>query len=301
MANGRRDAVTQGQRSLTPSRAVEPALRSRVNSGIRIGQHPPLKFLRLLDELREVIDSVGSPCWAYGTTASALLGFDGFHLAKPFHLVVPINRAPHRVDHIVHRMRTYNQLDLGSVHGIPSLSATRTLIELARTEATKRLTTALDSAVRDGLTTDDFLHRRMMELRRRGRPGLDKLLAVMAGAELSKGGHSWLERSFLDLLGELGLPRPITQQVVATRRQKLVRVDCRFPGTNVIVELLGYAFHRTPMQMQNDAERLNRLQLDGFTAMQFTYHDVVTTSPVMVATLHEALPPAPTRPFGPDS
>ena len=58
---------------------------------------------------------------------------------------------------------------------------------------------------------------------------------------------------------------------------------------------------RTPMQMQNDAERLNRLQLDGFTAMQFTYHDVVTTSPVMVATLHEALPPAPTRPFGPDS
>lgn len=51
----------------------------------------------------------------------------------------------------------------------------------------------------------------MMEPRRRGRSGLDKLLAVMAGAELSKGGHSWLERSFLDLLGELG-PRPITSR-----------------------------------------------------------------------------------------
>ena len=271
-------------------RSAEPALRSRVNSGIRIGHSPPLKFLRLLDELSAVIESIKAPCWAYGNTAAALLGFDGFELAKPFHLVVPVNRAPHRVDHIVHRMKTYNLLDLDTVYGMPCLSATRTLIEIARRETPKRLTAALDSAVRDGLTTDDFLHRRMSELRARGRPGIDTLLAVMAGAELSKGGHSWLERTFLELLGELGLPRPITQQVVAVRRRKLVRVDCRFPGTNVIVELLGYEHHRTPMQMQNDTERLNRLQLDGFAAMQFTYQDVVTRSPVMIATLHEALP-----------
>lgn len=290
MATRRRNAAAEGQRSLMPLAAAEPALRSRDKSGLRIGHHPPLKLLRLLDELRAVITSIGPPCWAYGTTASALLGFDGFELSKPFHLVVPLHRAPHRFDLVVHRMKTYNKLDLDTVHEIPRLSATRALIEIARTETAKRLTAALDSAVRDGLTTDDFLHRRMMELRKRGRPGVDKLLAVMAGAELSKGGHSWLERRFLELIAELGLPRPITQQVVATRRSKLIRVDCRFPDTNVIVELLGYEHHRTPMQMQDDSERLNRLQLDGFVAMQFTYSDVVSRSPLMVETLHEMLP-----------
>ncbi len=289
MTTRRRDAADKGQRPF--SSPTEPALRSRDKSGLRIGQNSPLQYLRLLEELWDVIQSIGPPCWAYGATAAALKGFDGYELSTPFQLVVPYNRAPHRVDVVVHRMKTFNKLDVDSVHGIPCLSATRTLIEIARTESPKRLTAALDSAIRDGLTTEDFLHRRMMELRTRGRPGLDKLLRVMAGAELARGGHSWLERTFLELLGELGLPRPVTQQVMAQRQHKIIRVDCRFPDTNVIVELLGYEHHRTTMQMENDAERLNRLQLNGFAAMQFTYRHVVSRAAVMVDTLYELLPP----------
>ena len=289
MTSRRRDAADKGQRPLLLP--TEPALRSRAKSGLRIGQNSPLQYLRLLEELWDVIESIGPPCWAYGVTAAALKGFDDFELTQPFQLAVPYSRAPHRVDHVVHRMKSFNKLDVDNVYGIACLSATRTLIELARTETPKRLTTALDSAIRDGLTTEDFLHRRMMELRIRGRPGLDKLLQVMAGAELSRGGQSWLERTFLELLGELGLPRPATQQVMARRRNKVIRVDCHFPDTNVIVELLGYEHHRTTMQMENDAERLNRLQLNGFAAMQFTYHHVVTRAPVMLDTLNELLPP----------
>ena len=287
MTSRGRGAADKGQRPL--SSPTEPALRSRDKCGLRIGRNSPLKRLRLLEELWDVIQSIGPPCWAYGLTAAALKGFDGYELAKPFQLAVPYNRAPHRLDHVVHRIKAFNKLDFDNVHGIPCMSATRTFIEIARTETPKRLTVALDSAIRDGFTTEDFLHRRMMELRTRGRPGLDKLLQVMAGAELSKGGHSWLERTFLELLGELGLPRPATQKVMAQRQNKLIRVDCHFPDTNVIVELLGYQHHRTTMQMENDAERLNRLQLNGFSAMQFTYHHVVTRAPVMVETLHELL------------
>ena len=47
------------------------------------------------------------------------------------------------------------------------------------------------------------------------------------------------------------------------------------PGTPVVVELLGYRFHRTKQQMARDAERLNALVLDGFTPYQFTYDQVV--------------------------
>ncbi len=70
---------------------------------------------------------------------------------------------------------------------------------------------------------------------------------------------------------------------------RLVRVDCRFPGTPIVVELLGYRFHRTKQQMARDAERMNALMLDGFTPFQFTYDQVVSEPGAVVATVRLAL------------
>lgn len=247
----------------------------------------PLLLLRRLDELRQLLESIGPPCWAAGASAAALCGFDGFELAPPYEVAVPHERCVTRRGHVVRRLRDIDRLDTTWASDLPCLSPTRLLIELAATESPERLTAALDSALRDGGTSEDFLHRRIVELRRRGRPGLRRLLEVIVGAEATRGGHSWLERRFLALLHELRLPLPDTQRVVGRRGNTQIRVDCVFPGTNVVVELLGYQFHRSQMQMQVDAERLNRLQLDGHVAVQFTYTDVVTRSAAMIGVLAE--------------
>jgi hypothetical protein len=215
--------------------------------------------------------------------------FDGFRLAPPFHIAIPSDRSVTRIGHVVHRCRDIVRLDTTTVDGVPTISATRTIIDLASTQTPEQLAVAIDSALRDGLTSEDFLHGRIVELRRRGRAGLAKLVEVLEGNEITRGGHSWLERRFLALATEAGLPRPHTQQVVGVRKQCLIRVDCRFPGTNVVVELLGYRFHRTVMQMQNDAERMNRMILDGLHPLQFTYADVAGESPTMMASIREAL------------
>lgn len=55
----------------------------------------------------------------------------------------------------------------------------------------------------------------------------------------------------------------MTQQVLDRAGGRAVRVDCRFVGTNVVVELLGYAWHRTVVQMNRDAERMNALLAVG--------------------------------------
>lgn len=86
------------------------------------------------------------------------------------------------------------------------------------------------------------------------------------------------------------------QQVVGQRKRRIIRVDCRFPGTNVVVELLGYRFHRSVMQMQNDAERMNRMILDGLHPLQFTYIDVAGESPTMLRSILEALQGATAQP-----
>ena len=278
----RRSATADGQRH-------DVSLRSRDLSGIRSRGRSPLIYARHLLELRELIASVGPPCWAYGLTAAALDGFDGYQLAPPLQLVVPRGRSVNRIGHVIHRGRDISRLDMTEVDGIPTMSATRTIIDLAGTETRERLAAAIDSALRDRLTSEDFLHKRIVELRCRGRAGLADLVSVLEGNEVSRGGDSWLERRFLVLLAEMGLPRPLTQAVVGRRKQHLIRVDCQFPSTNVVVELLGYTFHRTVMQMQNDAERMNRMILDGLHPLQVTYADVASESPTMLASIREAL------------
>ena len=83
------------------------------------------------------------------------------------------------------------------------------------------------------------------------------------------------EREFLRLAAGNGLPRPETQQVLSRAGNQVVRVDCRFLGTPVVVELLGHRFHRTKDQIGRDAEQLKALVLDGFGPYQFTYDQVV--------------------------
>ena len=91
---------------------------------------------------------------------------------------------------------------------------------------------------------------------------MPKLIEVIEGCEATRGGHSWLERTFLRICAEHGVPRPETQQVLASSRGRLVRVDFRFPGTMVVGEVLGYRYHRGDRgQFSGDVERLSCLAL----------------------------------------
>jgi very-short-patch-repair endonuclease len=71
--------------------------------------------------------------------------------------------------------------------------------------------------------------------------------------------------------------------VVSDAKGKMVRVDFRFPGTRVVVEVLGYRWHRGDRaRFSRDAERVNALVRDGFLPIQFTY-DHVTLEEAWVA------------------
>jgi hypothetical protein len=234
--------------------------------------------IRLSQQFRSLeglVAGIGPPCWVANTTVAALLGFDGFTLKPPFHVVVKRGRNIARVGHIIHTAHVLDGVDTAEVAGLAATTATRALIDMARSLDAKRLTVAVDSAIRDGRTSEDALHHRIVALRTSGRYGLPKLLAVLEGSEIERGGHSWLEREYLRLVAASGLPKPLTQQVVGRRGTTLIRVDCRFPGTNVVVELLGYRFHRSTLQIDVDTRRMNEMLAIGLAPLQFTYAQVV--------------------------
>ena len=96
-------------------------------SGIRSRGNSLLVYASHLLDLRELIASVGGPCWACGSTAASLNGFDGFALEPPFHVVVPRERSVNRIGHVVHRRRDITRLDMTEVDEVPTMSATRTI------------------------------------------------------------------------------------------------------------------------------------------------------------------------------
>ena len=204
--------------------------------------------------------------------------------AHPTRSQCPADRARHPHDGRV------SLLDRATIDGIPTVSATTGADRDRVVHDGRRLTTALDSALRDGkrATTSCTAGSPPYVTRPRRNPTLLAVIdgsrspaARTAGSSASSSGSS-TKPDCLD---------PSTQQVLSSRGDRLIRVDFRFPGTPVVVETLGYRWHRSAGQMGIDTQRLNRLLLDGFVPLQFTYDRIVSDGEGAVAEVREALRP----------
>lgn len=293
-------AIATGQHGIIHRREAHASgvtdrqLRSRVKSGslVQTGPHSFRLFgahSTPIYELRALLVDLGPEAFASGPTAAALHGFDGFDVRAPFNVTVVRGRNLRRIGHRIHTATELDLVDRSVEQDCPTLSGARTIIDLARTLDEAQLTAALDSGLRDGIYNESLLHRRIVALRRSGRYGIPKLIQVIEGIEVTAGGHSWLEREFLRLAAEAGLPAPRTQQVLSRANDRIVRVDFAFPGTNVVVEVLGYRYHRSTAAMSRDAERYNALLRAGLLPFQYTYEQIVARPAAVVDELRPML------------
>lgn len=288
IATGQRENFSR--RQANADGVTNAMLRSRTQSGHldQVGVRTFASSYRKatpLGDLHALLMDIGDPVWACGPTAAALHGFDGYR-SRHHSIWSPCATATCAVS-AISCAASLELIDRCIVQDLAATSPTRT-IDLARTDPNGAITAAIDSAIRDLGTSEDFLHRRIAALRSSGRFGIPRLLAIIDGCEASRGGQSWLERRFLEMISEAGLPRPQTQVVMSKARNKLIRVDCWFPEQQVVVELLGYRWHRTELQMVRDVERMNRLALEGVAVVQFTYSHVAGAPDYLLETLCDA-------------
>jgi hypothetical protein len=125
---------------------------------------------------------VGDPVWAFGPTGGALLSFDSFHLRPPFHLLIPRGRHVNRIGHVIHTTMFLEPIDRETVWQVAGTSPPRTIIDLARFETPERVSIAIDSAHRDGGTTERHLHARIAALRSKGRHRIPDLIRIIGAA-----------------------------------------------------------------------------------------------------------------------
>jgi very-short-patch-repair endonuclease len=216
--------------------------------------------------------------------AGALHRFDGFHVG-PVEFLVPRRRRNLAAAWPVHSTRKLDKIDRSTVGLFPCTSPARTIVDLAGDVSERELEGAIDSAVRDGLTSPAFLEWRLTALRSRGRRGvrlLDELLP-------DSGGNSDLERRFLALVRKARLPRPMCQEIFRRDGKTIARVDFRFLPTRVIAEVSGRRGHASDAERAKDARRRNELQEVGFVVLEFTNRQVRDDEPYVVRSLRAHL------------
>lgn len=218
----------------------------------------------------------------------------------PIEVSVPATRNPRLAGIAVHRRAKLEPGDVTTLQGIPVTSPIRTLIDLARcvdpatgtrggivrragvrgpAPAITRdeLEAAINAADRldlvDPATLEDALGDRA------GEPGVGVLHEVLDRRTFALT-DSALERRFLRLVREAGVPLPLTQQHVNGHR-----VDFYWPRLGLVVETDGLRYHRTPAQQAADRERDQAHAAAGLATLRFTHAQVARDRERVVATL----------------
>ncbi|GMU59105.1 MAG: hypothetical protein AMXMBFR34_08680 [Myxococcaceae bacterium] len=199
--------------------------------------------------------------------AAALWGFDRFEEGR---LELSLLRCarPHG-DWTVHRVEVLSHRDVTAIDGLCVTSATRTLVDLAAHESAETLRASLDHALRRKWTTLDRLEAALSHLSvHAGRGPLRELVREYLGG--NGPGESELEARVQELLEQCGFPRAERQRsVVVSGRVR--RLDFRIPGTPVVIEADGYAWHSSPRDFEKDRARNNALIARGFRVLHWTW------------------------------
>jgi hypothetical protein len=184
--------------------------------------------------------------------------------------------------------------DAAKWRGIPVTTVPRTLVDLSSLLSFKALARACHEAGVKYRTTPRQVE--AVLARRRSSPGAGKLRRIIKGeahVTLSK-----LERRFLQLLREAGLPLPQMNRPAGQRR-----VDCRWPEHRLTVELDSYRYHSSRYAWELDHRREREAHARGDDFRRYTFGDVFDTPRVVLSELRgplgrskRPLPPPPSPP-----
>lgn len=166
----------------------------------------------------------------------------------------------------IHRCATLTADDVTTHRGIPITTPARTIADLARSLKGRPLEQLVDLADQRGIIDADDL-----------RPIRSAALQAVLRSFRSASTRSELEERFLGICDTHGIPRPVTNAVIEG-----IEVDFVWHGRRLVVEVDGYAHHRSPSAFEADRERDVMLTTRGWRVLRFTWAHI-TRRPAWVA------------------
>jgi len=177
------------------------------------------------------------------------------------------------------------------LNGIPSVTPTRALFDAANDGQMHdaKLERAINNAWARGLTSGELLQSMADDWLARGRRGSAFLREYLAGHPIDwQPPESNLEARFVDIIVGGGMPEPKRQRNLGDQVSWIGRVDMLDPEVPLVGEIQSDLFHTAPLDVQSDAERVERLRAAGFEVATFTEFEVWHRRSVVVERWREA-------------
>lgn len=165
----------------------------------------------------------------------------------------------------IHR-RSLRAGDLTAEYGIPVTTPVQTLVDMSLRFDRSGVERMINEADKYNLVTPPSLRRDLQA--RKGERGAARLAAIL-DRRTFRLTREELERRFLPLAREAGLPVPQTFQVVNG-----FEVDFWWPELRLVVETDGLRYHRTPAEQARDRLRDQTHTAAGLTNLRFTHEQV---------------------------
>jgi very-short-patch-repair endonuclease len=86
-----------------------------------------------------------------------------------------------------------------------------------------------------------------------------------------------------------GLPLPVPQRPVFDGAGRIVRVDFLYLDLRIVIEADGFTWHDDPFAVARDNDRRNRMALEGWLVLTFTWQHVKFQPDEVVAQVRKAL------------
>lgn len=199
-------------------------------------------------------------------SSAAALWRIGFEARDLVEVSLPGPHQRRRPGLSIHRHRSLDPRDATTEDGIPVTAPVRTLIDICPRLDRSRIERAINEADKYDLVHPPAL-RRALEARA-GEPGVARLRSVL-DRRTFRLTREELERRFLPLVRQAGLPVPLTRQTVNG-----FEVDFHWPELRLVVETDGLRYHRTPAEQARDRLRDQTHTAAGLTNLRFTHEQV---------------------------
>jgi very-short-patch-repair endonuclease len=166
----------------------------------------------------------------------------------------------------VHRRPALRDEHVTTQIRIPVTGLVQTLIDLAPRLGRGAMERMVNEADRLNLITPPALRRALDA--HPGEPGVAALRTLL-DRRTFRLNRSELERLFLPMAKQVGLPLPLTKQ-----RVNGFEVDFYWPELGLVVETDGLQYHRTPAEQARDRLRDQTHTAAGMTPLRFTHEQV---------------------------
>jgi len=276
---------------------MSPAsIRHRTESGLWKSESPGLYLIPGFDNT--VRGQLAAACAALGAVVShesAAEIHDLPRVRRGLAVVTVRVRRTHRFpDVIVHQSTDLGPQYVIEIQGLAVTTIVRTVIDLANQMKPHQIGPIVDRIIVDKRATLDAICTEVMNLTRRGKPGMrtmGKVLELRVGETLV--GDSELELLTLRFLSDSGFPEPVVQFPLPWRPIRPGRVDFAYPQWRLIIEVDGRAWHSTLEAFETDRLRDNHALLAGWRVLRITYRMLKDQPELVRSMIQRAIESAP--------